>query len=278
VAARPGLAAAADHRSPLRILNSPSGYASRAMDLGLQGRSAIVLGASQGMGLAIAEALAAEGADVAMFARRAEVVESEATRIGALAVPGDLTRAADLERLVTTTLEAFGGIDVLVLNGGGPPPGAAADVTAASVSAAVELLLVPHVRLVALCLPHLRASGRGRIIAIESTSVKEPIANLALSNAVRPGVVGWLKTLGRELGPDAITVNTIAPGRIDTERLRSLYGADGPPPELLAQIPARRVGSPAEIAAIACFLASEQAAYVSGAVVPVDGGMLNGLF
>ena len=277
MAARPGLAATADHRASLRILNSPSGYASRAMDLGLQGRSAIVLGASQGMGLAIAEALAAEGADVAMFARRAEVVESEAARIGALAVPGDLTRAADLERLVTTTLEAFGRIDILVLNGGGPPPGAAADVTAASVTAAVELLLVPHVRLVALCLPHLRASGRGRIIAIESTSVKEPIANLALSNAVRPGVVGWLKTLARELGPDGITVNTIAPGRIDTERLRSLYGADGPPPELLAQIPARRVGSPAEIAATACFLASEQAAYVSGAVVPVDGGMLNGL-
>ncbi len=164
-----------------------------------------------------------------------------------------------------------------MLNGGGPPPGAAAEVTPESVTAAVELLLVPHVRLVGLCLPHLRTSGRGRIIAIESTSVKEPIANLALSNAVRPGVVGWLKTLSRELGPDGITVNTIAPGRIDTERLRALYGADGPPAEALALIPARRVGTPAEIAAAACFLASEQAAYVSGTVMPVDGGMLNGL-
>ena len=248
------------------------------MDLGLQGRTAIVLGASQGMGLAISEALAGEGANVAMFARRAEVVERESARIGALAVPGDLTQAADLERLVTATVETFGGIDIVVLNGGGPAPGAAADVTAESVAAAVELLLVPHVRLVALCLPHLRTSGRGRVIAIESTSVKEPIANLALSNAVRPGVVGWLKTLARELGPDGITVNTIAPGRIDTERLRSLYGADGLPPELLAQIPARRAGSTTEIAATACFLASEQAAYVSGTVVPVDGGMLNGLF
>jgi 3-oxoacyl-[acyl-carrier protein] reductase len=247
------------------------------MDLGLEGRSAIVLGASQGMGLAIAEALAGEGADVAMFARRAEVVDREAARIGALSVPGDLTHAADLERLVTATLEAFGRIDIVVLNGGGPPPGAAADLTAGSVTAAVELLLVPHVRLVGLCLPHLRASGRGRVIAIESTSVKEPIANLALSNAVRPGVVGWLKTLARELGPDGITVNTIAPGRIGTERLRSLYGEAGPPPEALALIPARRVGSPAEIAATACFLASEQAAYVNGAVVPVDGGMLSGL-
>jgi len=178
---------------------------------------------------------------------------------------------------VASAVEAFGGIDVVVLNGGGPPPGAAADVTAADVAAAVELLPIPHVRLVGLCLPYLRASGRGRIVAIESTSVKEPIANLALSNAVRPGVVGWLKTLARELGPDGITVNTIAPGRIDTERLRELNGPDGPPPEALALIPARRVGSPAEIAATVCFLASEQASYVNGAVVPVDGGMLHGL-
>jgi 3-oxoacyl-[acyl-carrier protein] reductase len=247
------------------------------MDLGLQGRSAIVLGASQGMGLAIAEALRTEGANVAMFARRADVVEREAARIGALAIPGDLTEAADLERLVATTVEAFGGIDILVLNGGGPPPGAATAVDAASLVAAVELLLVPHVRLVGLCLPSLRTSGRGRIVAIESTSVKEPIANLALSNAVRPGVVGWLKTLAREIGPDGITVNTIAPGRIDTERLQALYGPEGPSAEVLAQIPARRVGTPAEIAATVCFLASSQAGYVSGAVVPVDGGLLNGL-
>ncbi len=248
------------------------------MDLGLNGRTAIVLGASQGMGLAIAQGLVSEGADVAMFARRADVIEREAARIGALAIAGDLTVEADLDRLVTETLAAYDGVDILVLNGGGPPPGPAAAVTADDVGAAVELLLVPHVRLVGLCLPHLRASGRGRIVAIESTSVKEPIANLALSNAVRPGVVGWLKTLARELGPEGITVNTIAPGRIDTERLHALYGPDGPPPEALAAIPARRVGSPAEIAATACFLASEQAAYISGAVVPVDGGMLNGLF
>ena len=247
------------------------------MDLGRQGRSAIVLGASQGMGLAIAEALAVEGANVAMFARRGDVVERETARIGALGVQGDLTAAADLGRLATATVAAFGGIDILVLNGGGPPPGKATDVDAASALAAVELLLVPHIRLVAHCLPHLRASGRGRIIAIESTSVKEPLANLALSNAVRPGVVGWLKTLARELGPDGITVNTIAPGRIDTERLRSIYGPEGPSAEVLAQIPVRRVGTPAEVAATACFLASSHAAYVTGAIVPVDGGLLNGL-
>jgi len=247
------------------------------MDLGLEGRSAIVLGASQGMGLAIAEGLAAEGARVALFARRADVVEREAARIGGLGVAGDLTSQADLERLVTATVGAFGGIDVLVLNGGGPPPGTAADMSAGAVTEAVQLLLVPHVTLVGLCLPYLRASGRGRIVAIESTSVKEPIANLALSNAVRPGVVGWLKTLAREVGPDGITVNTIAPGLIDTERLRSLYGAGGPPPASLERIPARRVGRPAEIAATVCFLASDGAAFVSGAVVPVDGGMLSGL-
>lgn len=246
------------------------------MDLGLKGRSAIVLGASQGMGLAIAEALVAEGARVAMFARRADVLEREAGRIGALAVPGDLTRTTDLERLVETTFRTFGGIDILVLNGGGPPPGAAVDVTAASAVAAVELLLVPHVTLVGLCLPHLRSSGSGRIVAIESSSVKEPIANLALSNAVRPGVVGWLKTLAREVGPEGITVNTIAPGWIETERLRTIHGAN------LAtaareRIPAGRTGQPAEIAATVCFLASRQGAFINGTVLPVDGGMLSGL-
>ena len=253
------------------------------MDLGLQGRTAIVLGASQGMGLAIAEGLVAEGANVALFARRADVVAREAERLGAqapgaraLGVGGDLTHPADLERLVAATVDAFGGVDVLVLNGGGPPPGSAADLTADAVTRAVDLLLVPHVTLVGLCLPYLRASGRGRIVAIESTSVKEPIVNLALSNAVRPGVVGWLKTLSKELGPDGITVNTIAPGQIDTERLQALYGGT-PPPQALERIPARRIGSPAEIAATACFLASEQAAYISGTVVPVDGGLLNGL-
>src|SRR6185295_17593346 len=118
------------------------------MDLGLNGRSAVVLGASQGMGLAIAEALVAEGARVTMFARRVDVVEREAARIGAVGVAGDLTSATDLERLVTTATSAHDGIDILVLNGGGPPPGAAATATAADVTAAIELLLVPHVRLV----------------------------------------------------------------------------------------------------------------------------------
>ena len=247
------------------------------MELGLAGRTAIVCGASSGMGLAIAEALAAEGANVAMFARRRELLEREAERIGALAVQGDLTIPQHLERLVQATVGAFGGIDVLVLNGGGPPAGTASSLTAEAVEEAVVLLLTSHVTLVARCLPHLRESGRGRIVAIESSSVREPLANLALSNAVRPGVVGWLKTLAREVGPDGITVNTIAPGRIDTDRLHSIYGDSGPPAADLENVPARRLGTPAEIAAVAAFLASDGAAYVNGAVIPVDGGLTRGL-
>lgn len=245
------------------------------MDLGLSGRTAIVCGASQGMGLAAAEALAGEGANVAMFARRRDEIEREARRLGTLAVPGDLTVAADVSRLVETTLETFAGIDILVLNGGGPPPGTAAAMTVEQIGAAVELLLTSPVRLVGLCLPHLRASGHGRIVAIESTSVKEPLPNLALSNAIRPGVAGWLRTLARELGPDAVTVNTIAPGRIDTERLRSLY-PNGLTERDLESIPLRRPGTPAEIASVVCFLASDRAAYVTGTVLAVDGGFSRG--
>ena len=137
---------------------------------------------------------------------------------------------------------------------------------------AVALLLTSHVTLVGHCLPHLRASDRGRIVAIGSSSMHEPIDNLGLSNAVRPGLVGWLKTLARELGPDGITVNTIAPGSVDTERIREVYGDDGPSPEALQRIPLRRLGVPSEIGAVAAFLASDRASYVTGAVIPVDGG------
>jgi 3-oxoacyl-[acyl-carrier protein] reductase len=241
------------------------------MDLGLTGRTAIVCGASSGMGLAVAEALAAEGANVAMFARRRDLLEREADRIGALAVRGDLTIPTDLKRLVDTTVDAFGGIDVLVNNGGGPPTGPAAGTTDDAIEGAVELLLLSAIRLTNLCLPHLEKSGRGRIVNIESSSVRSPIDNLALSNALRPGVVGWMKTLAREVGPKGITVNTIAPGRIDTERLRSIGGGD------VAQIPLGRLGEPGEIAAVACFLASDRAGYVTGAVVPVDGGITRNL-
>ena len=227
------------------------------MELGLRGRTAIVCGASSGIGLAIAETVAEEGANVAMFARRRDVLEREADRIGALAVRGDLTNPRDLKHLVDKTLEAFGGIDILVNN-------------------AFELLLLSAYRVTMACQPHLRRSGRGRVINITSSSVRQPIEKLALSNAVRPGVIGWAKTLSQEVGADGITVNSIAPGRIETARLAEVFD-NGPRPEDLQEIPLRRFGQPREIADVVCFLASERAGYITGSVVPVDGGLTRGL-
>jgi 3-oxoacyl-[acyl-carrier protein] reductase len=246
------------------------------VELGLSGRTAIVCGASAGMGLAIAEAFAAEGMNVAMFARRRKVLEGEAERLGALAVQGDVTNPQDCERLVTRTVEAFGGIDVLVNNSGGPPRGPALQVDEESLEGAVALLLVSAVRLTNLCLPHLGKSPAGRVINIESSTVREPTDNLALSNAVRPGVVGWAKTLAREVGPEGITINTIAPGHIDTERLAERY-PEGPTEEDLKAIPLGRLGQPHEIATVVTFLASDAGAYVTGTVLPVDGGLTRGL-
>jgi 3-oxoacyl-[acyl-carrier protein] reductase len=246
------------------------------MDLGLRGRTAIVCGASAGMGLAIAEAFVEEGANVAMFARRRDVLEREAERLGALPVRGDVTTPRDLERLVEKSVEAFGGIDILINNSGGPPRGAALGLGPEAYEAAVELLLLSAIRLTNLCLPHIEAAGHGRIVNITSSTVREPTDNLVLSNAVRPGVIGWAKTLARELGPKGITVNSIAPGRIDTERIREVY-PDGPNEDDLKTIPLRRLGTPREIADVVCFLASDRASYVTGSVIPVDGGLTRGL-
>jgi 3-oxoacyl-[acyl-carrier protein] reductase len=246
------------------------------MDLGLEGRTAIVCGASSGMGLATAEALAREGANVAMFARRREVLEREAERIGALGVRGDVTNPADLKRLVDRTVAAFGGIDILVNNSGGPPRGPAIGLTDDDVERAVELLLLSVVRLTELCLPQLERSGHGRIINIESSTVREPADDLALSNAVRPGVIGWAKSVARELGPKKITVNSIAPGKIETARLAEVY-ADSSRASDMEKIPLRRFGQPSEVADVICFLASDRASYVSGTVIAVDGGLTRSL-
>jgi len=247
------------------------------MDLGLKGRTAIVTGASSGLGLASAEALAAEGANVTLVGRRRDLLEREAERIGGLAVRGDVTAPHDLERAVETTLEAFGGLDVLVWNSGGPPPGGALDVTPESLEQALELMLQPAVRLVHLCLPHLERSAGGRIIAITSLAAKEPTRHLALSNAFRPALTGWLKTLAGEVGPRGITVNCVAPGRIATARLEQLYPG-GPTESDLAEIPLRRWGEPREFGDVVCFLAGDRARYVTGQTVVVDGGLQRALF
>ena len=247
------------------------------MDLGLENRTAIVSGASSGIGLGIAESLAGEGANVVMFARRRELLQQQAERLGGVAVPGDVTKAEDLERLVSTAVDTYGGIDILVNNSGGPARTTAAELDAAKVTAAVELLLVSIVRLTGLCLPHLERSPAGRIVTVTSSSVREPIDNLALSNSIRPGVAGWSKSLARELGPKGITVNCIAPGRIDTDRVREVY-PDGPSAEDLATIPLRRLGATREVGDVAAFLCSDRASYVSGIVVLVDGALTRGLW
>jgi 3-oxoacyl-[acyl-carrier protein] reductase len=247
------------------------------VDLGLTGRTAIVCGASSGIGLGIAESLAGEGANVVLFARRAELLAREAERIGGLAVTGDVTKAEDLERLVRTTVDTYGGVDILINNSGGPARTSASDLDAAKIEAAVELLLLSVVRLTGLCLPHLERSPAGRIMSVTSSSVREPIDNLALSNSVRPGVVGWSKSLARELGPKGITVNCVAPGRIDTERVREVY-PDGPTEADLATIPLRRLGTAREVGDVVAFLCSERGSYVSGTVILVDGALTRGLW
>jgi 3-oxoacyl-[acyl-carrier protein] reductase len=247
------------------------------VDLGLKGRTALVCGASSGLALASAEALAEEGANVTMLARRRDVLEREADRIGALAVRGDVSLPRDLERAVAQTLEAFGGLDILVWNSGGPPPGKATDVTVESAQDAFELMIQPAIRLVGLCREHLERSPAGRIVAITSLAAKEPTQSLALSNLLRPGLTGWLKTLAQELGPSGVTVNCVAPGRIDTDRLKHLY-PDGPSDAQLAEIPLRRWGQPREFGDVVCFLASDRARYVSGQTIVVDGGLQRFLF
>jgi 3-oxoacyl-[acyl-carrier protein] reductase len=247
------------------------------VDLGLSGRTALVCGASSGLGLASAEALAEEGANIVLFARRAEQLEEHAARLDGVAVVGDLKEDADLERAVTTAVDRFGGLDIVVWNGGGPPPGKAEEIDEESLERGFRLLLRPAVTLVKLALPHLEQSGAGRIVALTSLAAQEPSAHLALSNTFRPGLHGWLKTLSREVGPKGITVNCVAPGRIATPRLDELY-PDGPTEAQLEEIALGRWGTPREFGDVVCFLASERARYVTGQTVVVDGGLKRFLF
>ncbi|HEY0387767.1 MAG TPA: SDR family oxidoreductase [Gaiellales bacterium] len=253
------------------------------MELGLEGTAAIVGGASSGMGLAIARTLAAEGCAVTMLARTPERLEQAASGVeGAIAVAGDVRDRAALEQAVQRTVAERGRLDIVVNNAGGPPPGTFESTPEEAWAEAFELSLNSAVRLTRLALPHLKASGRGRVVNITSWSVREPIPNLMLSNALRPGVVGWAKTLSHELGPDGITVNTIAPGKIDTPRARELWQHQSDPDAArdrdLQAIPARRLGDPAEVGATVAFLCSPQAGYITGTVIPVDGGALRGIW
>ena len=262
------------------------------MDLGLKNKVAIVAASSRGLGRATAQALADEGADVAITARHQIELDRAAREIAAssgrrvLPVVADLAIAGDTARLVQTVLDAYGRVDILVSNAGGPPPGSAQDVAEDEWRAAYELTLMSAVRLIQGVLPGMRERGWGRIINITSVSVKQPLPDLVLSNAIRAGVVGYAKTLANEVADKGITVNNVCPGYTLTDRVRALAEARAAAEgigisEALAAwesaIPARRLGRPEELAALVAFLASEQAAYITGTTIQVDGGFIAGL-
>ncbi|MBI5627459.1 MAG: SDR family oxidoreductase [Candidatus Rokubacteria bacterium] len=259
------------------------------MDLGLKGKTAFVAAASKGMGRACALGLAAEGARVALCARSEgplrEAAEDVRKRTGAevLAVPADLSRAEDVARVMARTAEAFGGVDVLVANVGGPPPGGFDQMTDEQWKQAFEQVHLSTVRLIRAVLPHMRQRKWGRILAIQSSSVKQPVDGLVLSNGIRPGVAGLFKTLAAEVAKDNITVNLVLPGRIMTDRFihHQTERAQTAGRSLEAQIalsgadiPVGRVGTPEEFANMVVFLASERASYVTGAAIQVDGGLI----
>jgi 3-oxoacyl-[acyl-carrier protein] reductase len=258
------------------------------MDLGLRGRTALVTASSKGMGKACALGLAAEGARVVMCARTERDVMAAADevrgRTGAevVALAADVTRAADVKALVKRALDAFGGVDVLVANAGGPPRGAFDELTDEQWFGAFEVSLLSVVRLIREVLPGMRQRRWGRIVTIQSSSVKQPIPGHDLSTAVRPGTAGLMKTLATDLGRDNILVNTVCPGRILTDRLLGGARKAGLSPEdyarqVGADVPLGRVGTPEEFANVVVFLASERASYVTGVALQVDGGLIRGL-
>jgi 3-oxoacyl-[acyl-carrier protein] reductase len=262
------------------------------MDLGLRGKVAIVVASSKGMGKATAMALCAEGARVTMCARGADDLAKAAQEVrethrgDVLAVPADVTRYDDVARVVQQTIERWGTVNILVNNAGGPPPGAFADIDDRAWQSAFELNLLSTIRFIREVVPHMRKSGGGAIINIQSVSVKEPIDNLILSNSIRSGVNGLAKSLSRELAKDRIRVNTVLPGAIDTDRLRQVVAGQaqrqGKSAEAVrraweAEIPLARLGEPQEVADMIVFLASERARYITGVTVQVDGGRVHSM-
>lgn len=247
------------------------------MDLGLNGKVALVMGASKGIGRGIAEALAREGARVAITARSRESLEQVTGEIDGEVVPiaadtGDLDRMAALPGAVA---DALGPVEILVTNTGGPPPGGALDHDAEHWDAAyTSLVQAPRV-LAEAVIPGMRERGWGRLVNVASTSVKEPIPGLALSNAHRMATVGLFKTLANEVASEGITVNTVATGLFATERLAAMYGSlEAAERNAIDTVPAARLGTPEEYGDLVAFICSERAGYLTGTVIPLDGGRL----
>jgi 3-oxoacyl-[acyl-carrier protein] reductase len=253
------------------------------VDLGLDGRRALVTAASRGLGRACAEALVAEGAKVFISSRDASAIEAAGTAMGAAGwQAADVGKALDVEHLVEAAVAKLGGLDVLVVNAGGPPPGTFQSTPLEAWDTAYQLTLMSAVRLVHASLPHLKKSVQGRIVFITSISVRQPIPNIALSNSFRAAVTGMAKTLSREVAPDGITVNCLAPDKILTDRIRQMAGVAGHEPEeqlkrMAAEAPMGRFGEPSEFAAACAFLCSRQAGYITGQTLGVDGGALLGV-
>jgi 3-oxoacyl-[acyl-carrier protein] reductase len=259
------------------------------MELGLTDKVALVAAASKGMGKACALGLAAEGARVVMFARTARELEAAAEEVRGktggqvAAIAADVSRADDVTRVVRRAVETFGAVDILVANAGGPPPGPFEALTDEQWKAAFEQVHLSTVRLIREVLPSMRARKWGRILTIQSSSVKQPVDGLILSNGIRPAVAGLFKTLAQEVARDNVTVNLVLPGRIMTDRLlqhqreRAKAGNRTLEEQLAlsaTDIPAGRVGTPEEFASMVVFLASERASYVTGVAVQVDGGLI----
>jgi len=245
------------------------------MDLGLRGKVAVIGGGSSGLGLAVAKELAAEGAHVSIASRSADKLARAAAEIGGEVHTAvvDVRDQAAVQAWIDGAAAAFGAVHIVVANAGGPPPGPATAFDLDAYRAAIEVNLLGSIATVQAALPHLRAAGWGRILFVTSQGVRRPIPHLALSNTARPGILGYAMSLVHDLGGSGITVNVLAPGLTRTARLEELAGNDPAAIDAMGRaVPIGRVGEAGEFAAIAVFLASERASYVTGAVIPVDGG------
>jgi 3-oxoacyl-[acyl-carrier protein] reductase len=255
------------------------------MDLGLNGKRALVTGASRGLGYATAKALAAEGARVALNSRGGDKLRLAAEGLGGVAIPADITEPGAAEWIIAETVASLGGLDILVTNAGGPPAGAFESFDEAAWQKAIDLSLMSHVRLIRAALPHLRRSDAAAVLTITSYSVKQPIPNLVLSNSIRAATVGLTKSLALELGREGIRFNSILPGWTETERVTELMtfraGQKGTTIEQeiekqMAESPLGRMAQPEEFARPAAFLVSPAASYITGVMLTVDGGMYRG--